>query len=87
MRKSSVTITNSATFQVVISDLRVLSQDVSLERVSDNFVESTVENFLERMGEISALTDTEVNSVAVANLHESKSIMNCIFSTGPLTLC
>jgi len=75
------------TFQVVISDLRVLSQDVSLERISENVVESTVENVLERMEEISALTDTEVNSVAVANLHESKSIMNCIFSTGPLTLC
>ncbi len=73
-------------FQVVISDLRVLSQDVSLERVSDNVVESTVENFLERMEEISALTDTEVNSMAVANLHQSKSIMNLIFSIGPLTL-
>ncbi len=29
-----------------------------------------MENLLERMGEISALTDTEVNSMAVANLNE-----------------
>jgi len=46
-------------------------QDVFLGRFNDNVVESTVEYLLERMGEISPPTDTEVNSVVIANLHEA----------------
>ncbi|XP_077065694.1 uncharacterized protein LOC143718561 [Siphateles boraxobius] len=56
--------------QDIILHLHALSEDVSLGSFDEKVLESTVEYILERMGEISALTDTDVNNVAIANLRE-----------------